>query len=149
MAVFLVRHAQAGHRGFGPGDQERALSTSGEAQAAALVLALKATLITRLVSSPFLRCVQTLEPLAAALGVTIETTPLLAEGMPFEPVLELLAGLPEGSVLCSHGDVIPDVVQALLRRGLQIHGEPRWNKGSVWSLHRTNNEWTDGHSFVL
>jgi 8-oxo-dGTP diphosphatase len=149
MAVFLVRHAQAGHRGFGHGDRERSLSASGEAQAAALAGVLKGTMVTRLLSSPYLRCVQTLEPLAATLGVTVETTPLLAEGMPFEPVLELLAGLPEGAVLCSHGDVIPDVVQALLRRGLHIHGEPRWSKGSVWTLDRTNNEWTDGRSFVL
>jgi 8-oxo-dGTP diphosphatase len=147
--VFLVRHAQAGHRGFGPGDQDRALSVSGETQAAALPAALAGTAIARLLSSPYLRCVQTLEPLAATLGVTVETTPLLAEGMPFEPVLELLGGLPDGSVLCSHGDVIPDVVQALFRRGLQLHGEPHWSKGSVWALDRTQNEWTDGRSFVL
>ncbi len=149
MALFLVRHAQAGHRGFGPHDKERCLSDDGQAQARALVGALRTVTITRLLSSPYIRCRQTLAPLAEATDLTVESTPTLAEGMPFEPVLTLFSHLPEGSVLCSHGDVIPEVVEALIRRGLDVCGERRWNKGSVWVLERSGDEWTQGHSFRL
>lgn len=149
MALFLVRHAQAGHRGFGPNDTSRCLSEDGQAQARSLVEALRDVSITRLISSPYERCRQTLAPLSEATRLTVESMPALAEGMPFEPVLALFDQLPEGSVLCSHGDVIPDVIQALARRGLEVRGEPRWNKGSVWVLQRCGGEWTEGSSFRL
>ena len=60
----------------------------------------------------------------------------LSEAMGFEGALALLAELPDGSVLCSHGDVIPDTMAALQRRGCTIVGEPNWRKGSVWVLQR-------------
>lgn len=149
MALFLIRHAQAGQRVFGPHDRDRPLSPEGEVQARGLITALNNETITRLLSSPFPRCQQTLAPLAAWTGLAVETTPKLAEGMPFEPVLDMMAELPEGAVLCSHGDVIPDVVQALVRRGLAVVGEPRWSKGSVWVLERDGEDWTEARSFRL
>ncbi len=60
----------------------------------------------------------------------------LAEEQGFDGALELLATLPEGSVLCSHGDVIPDTIGALERRGTTIAGTPEWRKASVWVLLR-------------
>jgi 8-oxo-dGTP diphosphatase len=149
MSLFLVRHAQAGHRSYGPQDESRTLSEGGEAQAQALVTALGDTTVTRLLSSPYARCRQTLGPLAVATGLDVEPTACLAEGMPFEPVLHLFGQLPEGAVLCSHGDVIPEVIDALIRRGLRVQGEPRWNKGAVWVLDRTADQWTTGRSFRL
>ena len=50
--------------------------------------------------------------------------------------LALLAEVPDGSVLCSHGDVIPDTMGALERRGCRFAGEPDWRKASVWVLGR-------------
>jgi 8-oxo-dGTP diphosphatase len=90
-----------------------------------------------------------LAPLAEATGLMIENTTQLAEGAPFEPVLTLLSEVPDGSVLCSHGDLIPDVMQALVRRGLTITGDENWTKGSVWVLERTDGQITNGHSFRL
>jgi hypothetical protein len=48
--------------------------------------------------------------------------------------LGLLAEVPDGAVLCTHGDVIPELVQALSGRGTRIVGEPDWRKGAMWVL---------------
>jgi 8-oxo-dGTP diphosphatase len=98
--------------------------------------------VRRLLSSPYVRCVQTLEPLADKLGLEVETTDALTEGAPFEPVLDLLATLPDHSVLCSHGDLIPDVIEALLRRGTVLDGQPDWRKGATWVVTRDDGEVT-------
>jgi 8-oxo-dGTP diphosphatase len=149
MALFLVRHAKAGHREFGPVDRERSLSPDGHTQAAALVTSLASTTVTRILSSPYARCRQTVTPLAEATGLPLETKVELSEGAPFEPVLQLLGELPDGAVLCSHGDLIPDVMQALVRRGLTVHGDEHWSKGSVWVLERNDGTITDARSFRL
>ncbi len=149
MALFLVRHAKAGHREFGPVDRERPLSADGHTQAKALAKYLTDTTVTRLLTSPFTRCRQTLAPLAQATGLGLENAFQLSEGAPFEPVLKLLDELPDGSVLCSHGDLIPDVMQALVRRGLTVVGDENWTKGSVWVLERTDGRIANGHSFRL
>jgi len=60
----------------------------------------------------------------------------LGEATGFEGALALLAELPDGSVLCSHGDVIPDTIAALERRGCRFVGEPNFRKASVWVLTR-------------
>ena len=39
-------------------------------------------------------------------------------------------------MVCSHGDVIPSVIDALVRRGALVLGEPNWRKGSSWALVR-------------
>jgi 8-oxo-dGTP diphosphatase len=91
-------------------------------------------------SSTYLRCRQTLEPLAAATGLAVIDEFALVEGNPFEPVLDLLASLPDGAVLCSHGDVIPDTLAALERRGCRFAGPVEWRKGSVWTLERVGDD---------
>lgn len=136
--LYLVRHAKAGSRSDWTGDdRERPLSKAGWRQAHALAEKL-APLADggELVSSPYLRCVQTLEPLAAALDLTVAADERLAEGDDFRGALDLLTHLPAGSVLCSHGDVIPDTIAALERRGCRFVGEPDWRKASVWVLRR-------------
>jgi 8-oxo-dGTP diphosphatase len=136
MPLFLVRHASAGERGFGPGDLERPLDEIGRARAEQLATLL-APFTSTVRSSPALRCAQTVAPLARALGVSVLSTADLVEGRPFEPVLDLLATCPDGTVMCSHGDVIPEVVDALIRRGMTVVGQPSWKKGSVWVLDRS------------
>ena len=139
MTIYLVRHAKAGHRSTwsGPGpDSQRPLSKPGRQQARDLVKRLGAVGATTLLSSPSLRCVQTLEPLAEATGLPIGIDDRLDEGAPYEPVLELLAGLADGAVLCSHGDVIPETIDALVRRGLDVRSPADWRKTTVWVLER-------------
>jgi 8-oxo-dGTP diphosphatase len=142
--LYLVRHAKAGSRhDFKGNDRLRPLSSPGRRQAEAIATRLTPTLkaagVTVLISSPYLRCMQTLRPLAKAIGATVEPDERLAEGRSYINVLELLALVPEETALCSHGDVIPDTIAALERRGCEFTSSPDWRKGSVWVLERRSD----------
>ncbi|MEM9514258.1 MAG: phosphoglycerate mutase family protein [Actinomycetota bacterium] len=146
--LYFVRHAKAGSRSEWVGDDAvRPLSRTGWAQAAAIAVRLGQKSPPRLVASPSLRCVQTLEPLGEAVGVKVEPDDRLYEGGGFMPVLDLLAELPHRGVLCSHGDIIPSVVMALERRGMEIAGTPDWRKASVWVLKSTDGEFIRGKAW--
>ena len=136
--LFLVRHGKAGHRSNSdPDDSKRPLTSAGRLQAAALVEPfVSAGATSTVLSSPFLRCMQTVEPLAAHFGTEVVPDQRLAENQPFLPLIEWLDELPDGAVLCSHGDMIPDAIDALVRRGCEIVGAPTWKKASVWALSR-------------
>lgn len=139
--IFLVRHAKAGDRMHDPReDRKRPLSKAGWAQAEALAVSLVAAGATGpLISSPYVRCRQTLVPLGKQLDQEVHKDASLAEAQPFEPMLDLLQRTPDGSVLCSHGDMIPDMIAGLERRGCVITNEPQWKKGSVWVLERAED----------
>jgi 8-oxo-dGTP diphosphatase len=146
--VYLVRHAKAGERRVWEADDEiRPLSNKGWRQAEALAVRLDRRVAGRpvdLVSSPYVRCVQTLEPLAMRLDTKITIDERLAEGQSFEGALDLLADVSDGAVLCSHGDVIPETIQALARRGMEVQGPPDWRKATVWVLKRKGDLITKG-----
>jgi phosphohistidine phosphatase SixA len=138
--LYLVRHAKAGERRLGEGDDlERPLSPKGWKQAELLGSRLATLDISSLYSSPYMRCVQTLEPLALLLDRTIEIDTRLSEEEPFEPMLELLTEVPDGAVMCSHGDMIPATIGALERRGTEIRTPRDWRKASVWVLRRNKH----------
>jgi 8-oxo-dGTP diphosphatase len=139
--VRLIRHAKAGSRyDFVGDDRERPLSNKGWVQARAIAERLATLPPSRLVASPFLRCRQTLEPLADKWGTAVEPDLRLAEGAGFHVALELLQSMPTGSVACSHGDVIPAVIDALLRRGAELTAEPDPRKAVTWELYRVDGE---------
>lgn len=143
--VYLVRHAKAGERRVWTGDDvDRPLSKTGWKQSAAVARRLRKHEATTLYSSPSVRCIQTLEPLAELLGVEVRIESCLLEGRPFEPVLELIAEVEDGAVLCTHGDIIPAVVQPLQRRGMEVQTPPDWRKASVWVLRRRGSRITKG-----
>ena len=144
MAVYLVRHADAGtrHEWHQP-DDLRPLTERGERQAAGVVELLGDRPITRILSSPAMRCRKTIEPLAAHLGVEVELHAALLEGAALQDALAVVraaAATPaEGdaagdAVLCSHGDVIPDVLTYLMGKGMRTGPDRRCQKGSVWVL---------------
>ena len=138
MTVYLVRHATAGDRTEWDGpDELRPLTNRGRRQADWLAEQLGGEPVKRIVSSPAVRCVETVQPLAARLGLVVETSPVLAEGAPFDGVVGLLGeAAADHAVLCSHGDVIPDALDALARRdGLSLPPGHGFAKGSVWVLH--------------
>lgn len=142
--LYLVRHAKAGSRhDFKGNDRLRPLSGSGRRQAEALAARLTPVLlaanVTTLFSSPYLRCIQTLRPLAKAIGGSVVPDELLAEGHSFVDVLALLATFPDGTAVCSHGDVIPETISALDRRGCTFTTPADWRKASVWALERDDN----------
>jgi len=138
--LYLVRHAKAGERRLWDGDDiDRPLSPKGWKQSDMLADRLAALEVTGLYSSPYVRCVQTLQPLADRLGREIEIDQRLSEDEPFEPMLELLTEVPDGAVLSSHGDMIPATISALERRGMEIRTPPDWRKASLWVLHRNKH----------
>ncbi len=132
MAVLLVRHAKAGDRTkWDEPDDLRPLTPPGEAQAEALAGGLSGFDIDRVLSSPYLRCSQTVAPLAAARGLVVEPCDDLAEGEGRAGVALVRSLLDQQghTVLCSHGDVIEEVLDAL---GIRRNEETR--KGATWVL---------------
>lgn len=132
--VFLIRHAKAGSRyeWDGEDDSLRPLTPKGQRQAAELAARLHARVrVVR--SSPFLRCVETVTPLAARCGVEVEVVPMLAEGGYWPSVLEYLESTTTSAAICTHGDVLGDVVRALERRGVPITGRGG-EKACTWEL---------------
>lgn len=133
MSVLLVRHAKAGDRDrWDAPDDLRPLTANGEAQAEALVDLLAGYEIDRVLSSPYLRCTQTVAPLAAARGLAVEPCDDLAEGEGRAGIAltrRLLAAPAAYTVLCSHGDVVEEVLDAL---GVQRGDFTR--KGATWVL---------------
>ncbi|MFM8902718.1 MAG: hypothetical protein ACKOGG_05005, partial [Actinomycetota bacterium] len=53
-------------------------------------------------------------------------------------MLEIAEEVEDSSVLASHGDMIPELIKTLQRRGMNIETKPDWRKGSVWVVERTN-----------
>ena len=137
--LHLVRHALAGSRSaWGGVDFDRPLDATGRAQAIAIGAELSQRPVRRVLSSPAVRCTQTVEPLAELLSLEIETADALAEGAPTPETFELLwtvAAADGDSVLCSHGDVIPAVIWWLASYRLEIPDRFRCKKSCIWELH--------------
>lgn len=141
MTIHLIRHGKAGDRhDADPDDHRRHLSVAGRAQADRIAALLCETPVVRVVSSSADRCVETVTPLAEAVGLSVEIRPELFEGVSIEASWALLEsvieslGVGEDAVLCSHGDIIPDLVRRAQHRGAEISGPTGWSKGSVWTL---------------
>ena len=135
MTVYLVRHAKAGRRKVWPGDDGlRPLSKAGRTQARALAQALADDGITRIVSSPFVRCRETVEPLAQRIGLDVALADALAEGASLTDALRLVEKLSDENVaLCSHGDVLGELLHHYARAGVDLDDD-RLEKASVWVL---------------
>ena len=136
MTLYLVRHADADKRNpYSPVDHLRELSEDGWRQATRIADRLGDAGVTRVLSSPFPRCRQTVEPLARRVGVEVEPHPALAEGADGRLTLALMRELAgTEAVLCSHGDIIPDVLRLLAITGTVINGQRGNAKGSVWTI---------------
>lgn len=135
--VHLIRHAKAKSRlAWEEADELRPLTKRGRREAAAIAVRLGEVPLARLVSSPFARCVQTLEPLAVALDLPIETTGELAEGADGERAAELMLSLAgDGSIACcTHGDVLLDVVDVLAESGVALDAPRAAPVASTWVL---------------
>jgi 8-oxo-dGTP pyrophosphatase MutT (NUDIX family)/phosphohistidine phosphatase SixA len=141
-AVLLVRHAKAGKKQHWRGDDDlRPLTTAGRRQAETLRTLLPLFGAQRIYSAPPLRCRQTVECLAADLGVPIIDEPLLSEdGYVVDPaaaldrLIEIAAGPGGTAAVCSQGDVIPDLVSTLAKHARLQLLDTRTAKGSYWNL---------------
>lgn len=139
VTLYLVRHAKAGKRSaWDDDDRLRPLTPAGVAQSRALAAMLAVHRPTMLMTSPYLRCRQTLEPLAEVTGLDIVDEPGLAEESVLDVSLAVLENAPDGAVMCSHGDVIPMTIDALVRRGMDLRTPvSSVKKGSMFELTRS------------
>ena len=137
--VHLIRHAHAGSRSKWKGnDKVRPLTDKGRRQAASIAERLAALGVDVIQSSPYVRCLETVKPLAEASGVDVFESTHLAEGANVEATLELIASASGVRIaLCSHGDVIPDIVESLRDQGMKLksaNGRLQFAKGSTWEI---------------
>lgn len=134
---YLVRHA---HAWVGP-DLLRPLSELGSREAHGLLTQLRDYPIARILSSPAVRCLQTVEPLAQRRGLPIGPADVLGvDADPAALVALLLDPAVGEAVLCSHGELIGAVLERLVGHDLDDEVELAWPKGSTWVL-----DVDDGH----
>ncbi len=133
----FVRHADAGSKQewIGP-DADRPLSPVGWRQAKGLVGLLGDFPAARLLTSPALRCRQTVAPLVAAYGLDAEAVVELGTDSNIDRLLGLLEA-PETreAVLCTHGEVFRSLMDRLGLRGtVDPPGHRQWDKGATCIL---------------
>lgn len=154
MEILLIRHAHAGERLFGGRDRYRTLTSMGHEQAQAIANALAGRTIRSVLASPATRCVQTVEPTATTQGLVVEELEEFWEGSSIDDVMALLdriaakgtqlaesADEPTPSVvICSHGDIIPEVIERLAHSGIEIQGRG-CERASTWVLNHDGRGW--------
>jgi 8-oxo-dGTP diphosphatase len=123
--ILLIRHGSAGSREHWEGDDRlRPLDPRGRRQAQALPALLVEFEIVRIVSSPYVRCIETVEPLAAARGLEVEPLEDLAEEHQHDRGAAFVRRLAGARVaVCSHGGLQDAVGENL-----------RYQKGAAWVL---------------
>lgn len=146
MTLYVVRHAHAGQRSAWTGDDRlRPLSDRGATQALGIAAALAPDHPRRVVSSPARRCVQTVQPLAEKAGTEVLVDDRLFEGAAPGEVRSLLDEIADDQVVvCSHGDVIPILLDLLVDDGLVPERDLVWQKASVWIAERSDGAWGRG-----
>lgn len=120
-ALLLVRHGKAMLRKHWSGDdQSRRLAGRGRRQAVELIPLLEAYGVSRLVSSPAVRCYETLTPYREYKGIETETIDLLTEEEGTRDpdgvaaiVRELADDIAEPTALCGHRPVLPSMQEGL------------------------------------
>lgn len=135
-AAYVVRHAKAGDRSDWAGDDRmRPLTGSGQRQAEALAGMLESEPIDKILSSGYLRCLQTVEPLGTRRKLPVEPAKELEEGAGSASVLQLVQKFRgHHIVLCTHGDVMEELLEYLTGQGLVQRARARMEKGSTWVL---------------
>jgi 8-oxo-dGTP diphosphatase len=137
--VLIVRHARAIPKDGWTGlDADRPLTAAGVRQAATFADVVTSDLpIRRVLTSPTLRCEQTVAPLVAARQLPLLRHTALGVDGSVQALLELLASdEADGAVLCTHGERLRDLFEvwhARGRRGLPST-DGRTRKGDAWLL---------------
>ena len=147
--MLLVRHGYAGTKDRWNGeDRLRPLSPRGLRQAKHLVEVVVPLRPDRIVSSPFLRCLQTMEPLAEKMGLEIDTDDALTPNAG-RAAVELVRALSSSRsadvvTLCTHGEVLGEVLTALAAEdGVRLERRPPGLKGSLWVLSFSDEKASD------
>jgi len=156
--LILVRHASAGRKADWPGDDEaRPLDAQGAADARVLAGLLGCFApAARVVSSPALRCTETVRPFAAGLGGAVEAEACLTpygrsavfssrtdQADALGRLLSDLVAERRPVVLCLHRENLPDVLSgvcAALGAQAVLPADPSLPKGGFWVAHAAAGE---------
>jgi 8-oxo-(d)GTP phosphatase len=135
--ILLVRHAKAGKRSEWSGDDDRRpLDPAGQDQAKRLVEFLTMFAPDRVLSAEPDRCIQTVTPLADALGLDVQVQPAFGDAAfhrsasTTENALLGLAKPGQVSVVCSQGSAIPGLIDRVGRAS----GRTTTRKAAAWAL---------------
>jgi 8-oxo-dGTP diphosphatase len=136
VTIYLIRHAKAGDRdAWVDDDHLRPLSGRGHRQARLLIGLLADAKFDRVLSSPFVRCMETVVPVAGVRGRSVEPVESLAEGARLDEALALVRKhSASGALMCTHGDVMPMLLDHYASLGVDIPKQRQWPKGCVWTL---------------
>ena len=140
--VYVVRHARAGSRSRwdGTDDRMRPLTPRGQRQALEIATAL-APHVREVHSSPYLRCVETVAPLATLVGTDVVIDERLAEGNDWRDLLTFIERSTTSIAVCTHGDLLGDLMFRLDQRG--VAGPGSIEKGCTWSITVAGGEVVD------
>ncbi len=141
MRIVVVRHGHAEPKQRWTGlDANRPLVAGGRRQADRLGRLIGAEPPSRVISSPALRCVQTVKPVADNAGVTVLLSDQLSTGAGLaaaELCEVLVASEPNDSivVLCTHREVLVELLPWLSKQFSRHLGHrPPGAKGAAWIL---------------
>lgn len=99
-------------------DRLRPLDARGRKQARQLLERLEGQRLERIASSPYVRCMDTVQPLADERGIAVEQRSELAEGSTRDEVFALLDELAGSAfLLCTHGDVVIELLGEEMKKG--------------------------------
>ena len=132
--LYVVRHGNAGVRSKWKGpDKKRPLTGKGREQASVVADLLARHPVTEIISSKAVRCVQTVEPLAASLELEIATAKRLNNDATIDDIRDYLRGFKNGSVVLStHREWIEPLIRDADKRKVPLRGTRRWPKASIW-----------------
>jgi len=114
--LIILRHGKAEPRSDAEDDLERPLAELGISQAQTLVPMLGAYGVLRVVSSPAVRCAQTVEPYAHSISTFLEIDDRLGEATRASQVQRSVLALMERKkpvVLCTHRPTLPWIFDAV------------------------------------
>ena len=117
--IIALRHGKAIPPLSWPGDDaSRPLTSRGQEQASAVVSILSAYGPQALVTSPAVRCRETIAPYAQSIGVTPEAEAAVSQlaydnGEPMDEVVHRLLDARESVVVCTHSPVVPELVATI------------------------------------
>ena len=131
----LLRHADAGVRTEpGAADEWRGLTELGHAQAEEVAGRLRSVSLLRVLSSPSLRCRQTVVPLARTLGVDVEPRRELAVDAGRRGLAWFVSDPEtEATVLCTHRETLEKLFADLALSGITVPASgPPMEKAAAW-----------------
>jgi 8-oxo-dGTP diphosphatase len=132
--IHVVRHAHADDRGAWTHDDDlRPLSDRGCGQAERLPAVLTSRPPVVIFSSPSLRCIATVLPLARHRRLPVVTLDALYEGGSAAAMLQRLSSEGSPVVACTHGDILADLLGLVLSNGVPLVSQ-RAEKGATWTV---------------